>query len=100
MRTLFRDLPEAITNTERLADRLMFSLENIGYEFPEFPVPGGHSMDSFLRTIVLFGANNIPEQWLRYLERGLRERFGFEGTPIRFVTRARDRKSQQRKRAG
>ena len=51
-------------------------------------------------TIVLFGANNIPEQWLRYLERGLRERFGFEGTPIRFVTRARDRKSQQRKRAG
>ena len=56
MRELFRDLPEAIENTERLAERLAFSLENIGYEFPEFPVPDGHSMDSFLRTIVWFGA--------------------------------------------
>ncbi|HZA38421.1 MAG TPA: DNA polymerase III subunit alpha, partial [Candidatus Baltobacteraceae bacterium] len=43
-------------NTSRLAERLTFSLENIGYEFPEYPVPAGHSMDSFLRTIVWFGA--------------------------------------------
>ena len=56
MRALFRDLPEAIENTAVLAERLTFSLENIGYEFPEFSVPGGHDMDSFLRTIVLFGA--------------------------------------------
>ena len=56
MRELFRDLPEAIENTSRLAERLTFSLENIGYEFPEYPVPDGHSMDSFLRTIVWFGA--------------------------------------------
>jgi len=56
MRALFHDLPEAITNTERLADRLQFSLENIGYEFPEFPVPAGHDMNSFLCTMVLFGA--------------------------------------------
>ncbi|MEY2544497.1 MAG: error-prone polymerase, partial [Verrucomicrobiota bacterium] len=56
MRELFRDLPEAIENTTRLAERLTFSLENLGYEFPEFPVPPGHSMDSFLRTIVWFGA--------------------------------------------
>src|SRR6266568_5057295 len=56
MRELFRDLPEAIENTSRLAERLTFSLENLGYEFPDFPVPAGHSMDSFLRTIVWFGA--------------------------------------------
>src|ERR1700758_2476462 len=56
MRELFRDLPEAIENTSRLAERLTFSLENLGYEFPEFLVPAGHSMDSFLRTIVWFGA--------------------------------------------
>ena len=37
-------------------------------------------------TIVLFGANHIPDPWLRYLDRGIRKRFGFEGTPIRFVT--------------
>src|SRR6266446_4942439 len=56
MRAIFADLPEAIDNTSRLADRLTFSLENIGYKFPEYPVPVGHSMDSFLRTIVWFGA--------------------------------------------
>jgi error-prone DNA polymerase len=56
MRAIFADLPEAIENTLHLAERLTFSLENIGYEFPEYPVPAGHSMDSFLRTIVWFGA--------------------------------------------
>src|SRR5215472_5913525 len=56
MRAIFCDLPEAIDQTARLAERLTFSLENIGYEFPEYPVPVGHSMDSFLRTIVWFGA--------------------------------------------
>jgi error-prone DNA polymerase len=56
MRAIFADLPEAVENTSRLAERLTFSLENIGYEFPEYPVPAGHSMDSFLRTIVWFGA--------------------------------------------
>jgi len=56
MREIFRDLPEAIENTSRLAERLTFSLENIGYEFPSFPVPAGHNIDSFLRTITWFGA--------------------------------------------
>jgi error-prone DNA polymerase len=56
MRAIFADLPEAIENTSRLAERLTFSLENLGYEFPEYPVPAGHNMDSFLRTIVWFGA--------------------------------------------
>src|SRR6266436_2355113 len=56
MRAIFADLPETIENTSRLAERLMFSLENLGYEFPEYPVPVGHTMDSFLRTIVWFGA--------------------------------------------
>ena len=56
MRAIFADLPETIENTSRLAERLMFSLENLGYEFPEYPVPSGHTMDSFLRTIVWFGA--------------------------------------------
>src|SRR5215475_11256459 len=56
MREIFRDFPEAIDNTARLAERLTFSLENLGYEFPDYPVPSGHNMDSFLRTIVWFGA--------------------------------------------
>jgi GTP-binding protein len=54
-------------------------------------------------TVVLFGAARIPDRWLRYLERGVRRRFGFEGTPIRFVTRAGARRTagrERRKRAG
>ena len=56
MRAIFADFPEAIENTSRLAERLTFSLENLGYEFPEYPVPPRHSMDTFLRIIVWFGA--------------------------------------------
>ncbi|MEP4079673.1 DNA polymerase III subunit alpha [Haloferula sp.] len=32
---LFADLPEAITNAQHLAERLDFTLENLGYEFPD-----------------------------------------------------------------
>jgi error-prone DNA polymerase len=56
MARLFQDLPEAITNTRRLSDTLEFSLENLGYEFPRFPVPEGHSMDTFLAERAWAGA--------------------------------------------
>src|SRR5438132_8864364 len=85
MRELFRDLPEAIENTSRLAERLTFSLENLGYEFPEYPVPAGHTMDSFLRTIVWFGAQQryaaISAKVKRQLEEqlGLTSKLGFAG---------------------
>src|SRR6184192_246156 len=85
MRAIFRDLPDAITNTERLANRLQFSLENIGYEFPEYPVPDGHTMNSFLRTIVLFGAQQRYESITKKVKRQLEEelalitRLGFSG---------------------
>ena len=85
MRALFRDRPEAIENTRRLAERLEFSLENIGYEFPSFPVPDGHDMNSFLRTITLFGAQqrytSISTAVKRKLEEELSliQRLGFSG---------------------
>jgi len=85
MRELFRDLREAIENTSRLAERLTFSLENIGYEFPSFPVPAGHDMGSFLRTIVWFGAQQryaaISTKVKRKLEEELAliSKLGFPG---------------------
>src|SRR5437773_2111436 len=85
MRELFRDLREAIENTSRLAERLTFSLENIGYEFPSFPVPAGHDMGSFLRTIVWFGAQEryaaISTKVKRKLEEELAliSKLGFPG---------------------
>ena len=85
MREIFADLPEAIENTSRLAEGLTFSLENLGYEFPEYPVPGGHTMDSFLRTIVWFGAQQryaaISAKVKRQLEEELAliTKLGFPG---------------------
>jgi error-prone DNA polymerase len=48
MAALFADLPEAIANTERIAERLEFTLEDLGYKFPDFPVPAGTSMEQEL----------------------------------------------------
>src|SRR2546426_12524835 len=49
MQKLFADLPEAIANTAELSSRLEFTLEDLGYEFPKYPVPEGETMMSFLR---------------------------------------------------
>ena len=49
MARLFADLPEAIANTVELSSRLEFTLEELGYEFPRYPVPEGETMMSFLR---------------------------------------------------
>jgi error-prone DNA polymerase len=49
MQQLFADLPEAISNTLELSSRLEFSLNDLGYEFPRYPVPEGETMNSFLR---------------------------------------------------
>jgi error-prone DNA polymerase len=49
MAHLFSDLPEAIANTQVLSSRLEFTLKDLGYEFPKYPVPDGHSQMHFLR---------------------------------------------------
>jgi error-prone DNA polymerase len=49
MQALFADLPEAIANTVELSSRLTFTFEDLGYEFPKYPVPKGETMVSFLR---------------------------------------------------
>ena len=49
MRALFADFPNAIANTVELSSRLEFTLNDLGYEFPHYPVPDGETMMSFLR---------------------------------------------------
>src|SRR5215216_2533490 len=56
MEKLFADLPEAIANTSELSARLKFTLEDLGYEFPKYPVPRGETMASFLRKRTEEGA--------------------------------------------
>src|SRR5262249_42287031 len=56
MARLFADLPESIANTVELSSRLEFTLKNLGYEFPRYPVPAGETMDSFLYARTWEGA--------------------------------------------
>jgi error-prone DNA polymerase len=66
MSALFQDVPEAIANTIDLSSRLKFELNDLGYEFPRYPVPDGETMDSFLRkrteegVLLRYGPKNNP----------------------------------------
>jgi error-prone DNA polymerase len=55
---LFSDLPEAIANTNEVSKRLEYTLADLGYEFPRYPVQDGETMDSFLRKRVEEGFSN------------------------------------------
>ena len=86
MRELFRDLPEAVNNTSRLAERLQFTLADLGYEFPRFPVGPGETMESVLREQTYAGARqryagNIPEKVRALLKKELAliNKLGFAG---------------------
>jgi error-prone DNA polymerase len=56
MQKIFADLPEAIAQTPELSSRLDFTLEDLGYEFPKYPVSEGETMTSFLRKRTAEGA--------------------------------------------
>jgi error-prone DNA polymerase len=85
MTRLFADLPQALAETVRLAERLEFTLENLGYEFPRYDVPSGETMDSFLRQVTMAGARRrygqIEPRVAAQLERELDliARLGFSG---------------------
>src|SRR3954464_14948807 len=53
MARLFADLPEALHASGELADRLAYTMADLGYQFPKYPVPEGESMASFLRKITM-----------------------------------------------
>ena len=56
MARLFADLPEAVANTREISSRLNFTLADLGYEFPPYPVPWGETQISFLRKRTEEGA--------------------------------------------
>ena len=64
MREAFHDLPEAVDATGELALRLGFTLKDLGYRFPDFPLPPGASSLAHLRDLTA---------------RGVRARYGARG---------------------
>jgi error-prone DNA polymerase len=64
MRDVFHDLPAAVAATGELALRLGFTLKDLGYRFPDFPLPPGESPLAHLRDLTA---------------RGVRARYGSRG---------------------
>ena len=64
MEALFADLPEALENTIELAKRCTLELSFGTYYLPDFPVPEGHDLASYIREIA---------------RDGLKERLAFAG---------------------
>ncbi len=60
MESLFRDVPEALRNTRRVAEMVDLKMQFGQLRLPHFPVPEGHTVESWLRV---------------ECDRGLRERY-------------------------
>ena len=58
MAQLFADRPETLANTAALAERLQYTMADLGYRFPKYPVPVGETEMSFLRHIAEVGARD------------------------------------------
>src|SRR2546422_3826405 len=61
MREMFRDFPEAISNTLEIGERCHIDLEFGRSKYPEYPAPAGKTRESYLRGLCY---------------EGLRERYG------------------------
>jgi error-prone DNA polymerase len=72
----FADRPAWVRATREIAERCAFTLQDLGYRFPEFPVPPGETQGSLLRRLTLRGARERygrppPARARRQLEREL-----------------------------
>jgi DNA polymerase-3 subunit alpha len=86
MREVFRDFPEAITNTLEIGERCHLDLEFGRSKYPEYPVPAGTTREGYLRELCQQGlrdcygerATSDPELTRRLeYELGVLEATGF-----------------------
>jgi error-prone DNA polymerase len=57
MARLFRDVPEAVAETMRFANRITFSLDQLRYQYPGEPVPPGKTAQRHLEDLTWAGAH-------------------------------------------
>jgi error-prone DNA polymerase len=82
---LFADVPDAICNTTEVASRLKFTLADLGYQFPHYPVPEGQTEASFLYKLTheyarkRFGDRYQNAKPQLEKELALIEKLGFQG---------------------
>src|SRR6266568_520913 len=70
MEALFADRRDLLRNSEALAERLQFTLADLGYRFPDYPVPEGETLHSYLRAMTEAGAR---ERYRPYHEKARRQ---------------------------
>ncbi len=58
MAALFRDTPAWIRESRRIAERCAFTLADLGYRFPDFPLPPGETPMGHLRALTYAGARD------------------------------------------
>lgn len=73
MEYLFADYPDALYNTQKIADMCDLELTLDEPILPEFEVPEGHTLDSFMEEIVYKGAHknygeNLPDEVKKRIE--------------------------------
>jgi error-prone DNA polymerase len=56
MARLFRDYPEALSNTLKIVEACRFSLDELRYEYPDEPVPQGMDPQKYLEHLAWSGA--------------------------------------------
>ncbi|MBQ6890750.1 MAG: DNA polymerase III subunit alpha [Oscillospiraceae bacterium] len=72
MRALFPNCPEAIDNTQAIADRCNLEFEFHQYHLPSFPVPQGYTNEEYFRKLCMDGFRerypHQPEEYRQRLE--------------------------------
>lgn len=61
MAALFQDVPEALSNTEVIADKCSFEFSLGKSKLPLFPLPEGKTADEYLRELCLKGLESKPD---------------------------------------
>ncbi|HEY6374833.1 MAG TPA: DNA polymerase III subunit alpha, partial [Edaphobacter sp.] len=72
MQRTFREHPEVCTRTMQFIDRCNLKLSKVDNPFPEFPVPEGHTLDSYFEQVCREGLRKRLDTAVAHLrERGL-----------------------------
>ncbi|MBY0328513.1 PHP domain-containing protein, partial [Patescibacteria group bacterium] len=58
-REIFKEYPEAVSNTVKLAESVKLEIELAPWKFPTYPIPEGSNYDDELRTAVVNGLAGI-----------------------------------------
>lgn len=75
MQEKFSDVPEALANTAKIADRCNVEITLDKIQLPEFPLPARHTADSYLRELATAG---LAKRYGEDISDSLQERFEYE----------------------